>query len=109
MKSQLFDIRREYKKGRLTPGNLNDNPFEQFDHWLNDAIHSDEYEPTAMTVATVSSDGHPLYTHSVAERGGKWPVHLLHQLRKQERPATDCKSVYILIFRMAQTGKANTH
>ena len=59
MKSQLFDIRREYKKGRLTPGNLNDNPFEQFDHWLNDAIHSDEYEPTAMTVATVSSDGHP--------------------------------------------------
>ena len=53
MKSQLFDIRREYKKGRLTPGNLNDNPFEQFDHWLNDAIHSDEYEPTAMTVATV--------------------------------------------------------
>ena len=32
---------------------------EQFDHWLNDAIHSDEYEPTAMTVATVSSDGHP--------------------------------------------------
>ena len=35
MKSQLFDIRREYKKGRLTPGNLNDNPFEQFDHWLN--------------------------------------------------------------------------
>ena len=59
MKSQLFDIRREYKKGRLTPGNLNDNPFEQFDHWLNDAIHSDEYEPTAMTVATVSTDGHP--------------------------------------------------
>ena len=29
----------------------NDNPLEQFDHWLNDAIHSDEYEPTAMTVA----------------------------------------------------------
>ena len=59
MKSQLFDIRREYKKGRLTPGNLNDNPLEQFDHWLNDAIHSDEYEPTAMTVATASTDGHP--------------------------------------------------
>lgn len=59
MKSQLFDIRREYKKGRLTPGNLNDNPLEQFDHWLNDAIHSDEYESTAMTVATASTDGHP--------------------------------------------------
>ena len=34
MKSQLFDIRREYKKGRLTPGNLNDNPFE--DKWKVD-------------------------------------------------------------------------
>lgn len=109
MKSQLFDIRREYKKGRLTPGNLNDNPFEQFDHWLNDAIHSDEYEPTAMTVATVSTDGHPSTRTVLLKGGGKWPFHLLHQLRKQKRPATDCKSVYILIFRMAQTGKANTH
>ena len=70
MKSQLFDIRREYKKGRLTPGNLNDNPLEQFDHWLNDAIHSDEYEPTAMTVATVSSDGHPS-TRTVLLKGWK--------------------------------------
>ena len=111
MKSQLFDIRREYKKGRLTPGNLNDNPLEQFDHWLNDAIHSDEYEPTAMTVATVSTDRASFYTHSVAEKGvEKWPFHLLHQLRKAEKGRQlTAKSVYILIFRMAQTGKANTH
>jgi len=105
MKSQLFDIRREYKKGRLTPGNLNDNPFEQFDHWLNDAIHSDDRHDGSYSLDRRAS----FYTHSVAERGGKWPFHLLHQLRKQERPATDCKYVYILIFRMAQTGKANTH
>ncbi len=109
MKSQLFDIRREYKKGRLTPGNLNDNPFEQFDHWLNDAIHSDEYEPTAMTVATVSTDGHPS-TRTVllkgVENGG---FIFFTNYESGKRPATDCKSVYILIFRMAQTGKANTH
>lgn len=109
MKSQLFDIRREYKKGRLTPGNLNDNPLEQFDHWLNDAIHSDEYEPTAMTVATVSSDGHPS-TRTVLLKGVENGRFIFStKLRKQKRPATDCKSVYILIFRMAQTGKANTH
>ena len=109
MKSQLFDIRREYKKGRLTPGNLNDNPLEQFDHWLNDAIHSDEYEPTAMTVATVSTDGHPS-TRTVLLKGvenGRFIFFTNYESRK--RPATDCKSVYILIFRMAQTGKANTH
>lgn len=108
MKSQLFDIRREYKKGRLTPGNLNDNPFEQFDHWLNDAIHSDEYEPTAMTVATVSTDGHPS-TRTVLLKGVENGRFIFFTNYEKERPATDCKSVYILIFRMAQTGKANTH
>lgn len=59
MKSQLFDIRREYKKSKLTPSNLNANPFEQFEHWLDEAIHSNECEPTAMTVATASTDGRP--------------------------------------------------
>lgn len=86
MKSQLFDIRREYKKGRLTPGNLNDNPFEQFDHWLNDAIHSDEYEPTAMTVATVSTDGILLHAQCCWKGWKMAGFHLLHQLRKLERP-----------------------
>ena len=88
MKSQLFDIRREYKKGRLTPGNLNDNPLEQFDHWLNDAIHSDEYEPTAMTVATVSTDGHPS-TRTVLLKGvenGRFIFFTNYESRKGRQP-----------------------
>ena len=37
----------------------NDNPFEQFEEWLNDAIAHNADEPTAMIVATVSAEGHP--------------------------------------------------
>lgn len=59
METQLSDIRKEYKKGKLTSINLSNNPFEQFQHWLDDAIHSNEDEPTAMLVATVSPEGHP--------------------------------------------------
>ena len=82
MKSQLFDIRREYKKGRLTPGNLNDNPFEQFDHWLNDAIHSDEYEPTAMTVATDTET-------APAPQPGHAGEHVLKYPHRADRGAVD--------------------
>lgn len=59
MESQLSDIRKEYTKGKLTRGNISDNPFEQFASWLDDALHCGEDEPTAMIVATVSADGHP--------------------------------------------------
>lgn len=59
MKAQLSDIRKEYKKGKLTKSNISNNPLEQFAFWLDDALGSGEDEPTAMIVATVSADGHP--------------------------------------------------
>lgn len=59
MESPLSDIRKEYTKGKLTRNTIADNPFDQFAHWLDDALHSEEDEPTAMIVATVSAEGHP--------------------------------------------------
>jgi pyridoxamine 5'-phosphate oxidase len=59
MDSQFSDIRKEYKKGKLTRNTISENPFEQFARWLNDALHCGENEPTAMIVATVSPDGRP--------------------------------------------------
>lgn len=59
MESPLSDIRKEYTKGKLTRKTIADNPFDQFAHWLDDALHSEEDEPTAMIVATVSAEGHP--------------------------------------------------
>ena len=40
MDSQFSDIRKEYKKGKLTRNTISENPFEQFARWLNDALHS---------------------------------------------------------------------
>lgn len=59
MESNLSKIRREYTKGKLTKCNSSDNPFEQFQHWLDDAVRIGEEEPTAMVIATVSEEGHP--------------------------------------------------
>ncbi len=35
------------------------NPFDQFAHWLQEAIAEKVVEPTAMCLSTVSSDGRP--------------------------------------------------
>lgn len=59
MKARISEIRKEYTKGKLTQCVINDNPFKQFEEWLNEAINSQEDEPTAMIVATVSAEGHP--------------------------------------------------
>lgn len=59
MKARISEIRKEYTKGKLTQCVINDNPFKQFEEWLNEAINSREDEPTAMIVATVSAEGHP--------------------------------------------------
>lgn len=84
MKPQLSDIRKEYKKGKMTRSTISENPFEQFTRWLNDALHCGEDEPTAMIVATVSADGHPS-TRTVLLKGvenGKFIFFTNYESRK---------------------------
>lgn len=91
MDSQLSDIRKEYKKGKLTRNTISENPFEQFARWLDDALHC----------------GHrlarqpPLYPHRPAERRGKRPIHLLHQLRKPQGKTARGQSAHLPLFRLA--------
>ena len=56
---ELEDLRREYLKGELRREDLLDDPIKQFQHWLDQALAAKIGDPTAMTVATVSSDGQP--------------------------------------------------
>lgn len=89
METPLSDIRREYKKSKLTPGYLSDSPFEQFKHWLDDAMHSGEEEPTAMIVATVSADSRPS-TRTVLLKGlenGKFIFFSNYESRKGQQLA----------------------
>lgn len=78
METKISEIRKEYTRGKLTQCTINDNPFEQFEEWLNDAIAHNADEPTAMIVATVSAEGHPFYTHRLAERSGKQQIYILY-------------------------------
>lgn len=55
----LEDSRREYQYGRLTRESLQDSPFAQFNLWMEQAIHSDLSDPTAMCLATVDTENRP--------------------------------------------------
>ncbi|WP_372807684.1 pyridoxamine 5'-phosphate oxidase [Pontiella sp.] len=56
---ELESIRRDYLKDGLLRKNLPDDPVEQFEFWLDQAVKADLPDPTAMTLATVDEDGQP--------------------------------------------------
>lgn len=49
----LRDIRKQYLFSTLDENNVLPNPFDQFEVWLQNAIDSDQLEPTAMILSTV--------------------------------------------------------
>lgn len=55
----INQIRREYLHGGLSSGSLQSNPFNQFQHWLAQAVDANVQDPTAMSVATVDAAGQP--------------------------------------------------
>ena len=84
METNLSNIRREYTKNSSMQCNGYSDPFDQFKHWLEDAIQADEEEPTAMVIATVSAEGHPS-TRTVLLKGvenGKFIFFTNYESRK---------------------------
>jgi pyridoxamine 5'-phosphate oxidase len=57
--SSIADLRKEYILQSLDEQEVDADPLVQFDKWLNEAITASIEEPTAMTLATASSDGLP--------------------------------------------------
>ena len=55
----LATLRKDYKLASLDENQLEENPYLQFEKWMNDAISSKVNEPTAMVLATVSTTGLP--------------------------------------------------
>lgn len=56
---ELATMRREYEAAGLSPADLADDPIEQFDRWLADAVRGGVFEPNAMVLSTVDGDGQP--------------------------------------------------
>lgn len=59
MKSPIDQDRREYQYAGLSHRDLDPDPIAQFDVWLNQALTQRLRDATAMSLATVSSDGQP--------------------------------------------------
>jgi pyridoxamine 5'-phosphate oxidase len=55
----LHSIRKNYQLAALTEADAASDPSLQLDNWLQQALNSDEEEPTAMVVSTVDSKMQP--------------------------------------------------
>jgi pyridoxamine-phosphate oxidase len=55
----LRDIRKQYLFSELTEQTILKNPFDQFEMWLQEAIESNQLEPTAMILCTVDEHSQP--------------------------------------------------
>ncbi|MGZ3944778.1 MAG: pyridoxamine 5'-phosphate oxidase [Mucilaginibacter sp.] len=52
-------IRNEYSKESLSEKDTDKDPIKQFDKWFTEVLKSEQAEPTAMTLATATTDGRP--------------------------------------------------
>ena len=59
MKNDLSSIRREYSQRSLSKQVVSASPIEQMRLWLDEAIRSETWEPTAFTLSTADSEGKP--------------------------------------------------
>ncbi len=59
MNQFVADLRQNYTLGDLIETNVESNPIQQFQLWLEQAVAADIIEPNAMTLATATPDGKP--------------------------------------------------
>lgn len=57
--ADLASLRSEYTRARLDVGDLPADPIEAFKRWFDEAQRAEVPEPSAMTLATVGSEGTP--------------------------------------------------
>ncbi len=57
--TDISNIRREYISETLDEKDIHENPFKQFEKWMEQALNAELLEATAMTLATASVDGLP--------------------------------------------------
>jgi pyridoxamine-phosphate oxidase len=59
MNRDIQHIRSEYNTASLSETEANTDPIKQFDTWFKEALGAEVQEPTAMTLATATTDGRP--------------------------------------------------
>ncbi len=56
---KLAEMREDYRLRSLDISDVNEDPIQQFQSWMNEAVASEIREPNAMTLATATADGKP--------------------------------------------------
>jgi len=59
IKNFVTTIRRDYSQKGFDEKSALENPFEQFEVWMSEAIAANVFEPNAMVLATAAKDGKP--------------------------------------------------
>lgn len=59
IEKNLHHQRKSYERHELTEEQVADNPFVQFNAWMEDALKSEVYEPNAMVLCTATANGKP--------------------------------------------------
>jgi pyridoxamine 5'-phosphate oxidase len=59
MTADIAQLRRDYARARLDEADVSHDPFVEFARWLAEAQDAKVPDPTAMTLATCTPDGHP--------------------------------------------------
>ena len=59
IKNFVTTIRRDYSQKLFDEDSALENPFEQFEVWLSEAIAANVFEPNAMVLATATKKGKP--------------------------------------------------
>jgi len=59
MSTELTRMRSEYRQAELNEAQADNNPFVQFQHWLEQALAAGLPEPHAMILSSVSAQGRP--------------------------------------------------
>jgi pyridoxamine 5'-phosphate oxidase len=57
--TEVLALRKDYQQGTLDVVDVAHEPHHQLQHWLEQALAAQLYEPNAMTLATVDADGRP--------------------------------------------------
>lgn len=61
--TDLARMRLDYSQQGLVEGDAAENPIEQFERWLSQAIEAGVVEPNAMVISTVDDDSSPSSRH----------------------------------------------
>lgn len=56
---EIRNLRKDYTRHSLDEKDVANNPFQQFQTWMQEAIKADVHEPNAMHLATVKANGRP--------------------------------------------------